>query len=391
MKTYIPFSRPHLGREEEEAVTEVLKSGWLTTGQAAKRFEADFAGCTGARYALSVNSATAGLHLSLEAIGVPPGSYVLTTPYTFTATSEVIRYMGADPLFVDIEEDTYNINPNNIEARIRENGRKMAAILPVHIAGLPCNMKSIMEISRLHGIPVVEDAAHAFPVRLLGRYAGTFGATGVFSFYANKTITTGEGGMVVTDNEEIAARIKVMRLHGIDRESWDRYTTENPAWAYDVVAPGYKYNMPDITAAIGVRQLEKAFPMRDRRRDIALKYLNAFSGCNYLKLPVYDDEHAWHLFMIRLDGERLSISRDEFIRKLNNLGVGTSVHYIPLHLMTYYRTRYDLKPEQFPVSLNNYLNSLSLPIYPDLTDEEVDKIIQSVKSIGILHYKRALM
>ena len=258
---FVPFARPSLDQQEEEAVLSVLRSGWLTTGEVAAAFESEFAAIVGTRHALALNSATAGLHLALEAVGVGPGSVVLTTPYTFAATAEVVRYLGADPVFVDIDRATLNIDVQKLEEALETlaaSGRRVSAIIPVHVAGLPCDLEAIEHLSLKHGVPVVEDAAHAFPVRYADRYVGTHGDAGVYSFYANKTITTGEGGMVATDRDEVAARIRVMRLHGIDRDVWDRYTASGASWKYDVVAPGYKYNMTDIAAAIGRVQLRKA-------------------------------------------------------------------------------------------------------------------------------------
>jgi dTDP-4-amino-4,6-dideoxygalactose transaminase len=385
---FIPFSKPCLGVEEEQAVIAVLKSGWLTTGKVTREFESAFADFLGVKHALALNSGTAGLHLSLEAVGVREGTSVITTPYTFTASAETIRYLGADPLFVDIEEDSYNINPQLIERELKNSVNKISAILPVHIAGLPCNMKSIMAISRMYSIPVIEDAAHAFPVFYGDRYVGTIGTTGVFSFYANKTITTGEGGMVATDDDTIAKRISVMRFHGIDREAWDRYTSPHASWYYNVVEAGYKYNLTDIASSIGITQLKKAKSFSAKRKQIAQRYMDSLSDCDFLILPCCAEQHAWHLFIIRIVEQKLTITRDEFVHKLREKGIGTSVHFIPLYLMSYYRLRYGFHENQFPVTQKNYLSSFSIPIYPDLTEEQVERIITTLKKTGVEAYKR---
>ncbi|MGA2976276.1 MAG: DegT/DnrJ/EryC1/StrS aminotransferase family protein [Spirochaetia bacterium] len=381
----VPFARPSLGSEEEEAVLAVMRSGWLTTGEVTARFEAEFAKVVGARHALALNSATAGLHLALEALGVGPGSVVLTTPYTFAATAEVVRYLGADPQFVDIDPTTMNMNPAGLEAaldRLRQAGRRVSAIIPVHVAGLPCDMDAIHHLSLKHGVPIVEDAAHSFPVRYGGRYVGTLGDAGVYSFYATKTITTGEGGMVVTDRDDVAKRIRVMRLHGIDREIWNRYTEPGASWKYDVVAPGYKYNLSDLASAIGRVQLQKAESFLQKRKAVARRYIMAFGGLDFLNVPSWTEDHAWHLFIARLRPEKLSITRDAFIEEMQNRGIGVSVHFIPLHTMTYYRDRYGLKPDDFPVSYECFKRCISLPIPASLTDDEVERVIAAVAEIG---------
>ena len=374
----IPFHRPSLDHEEEEAVVRVLRSGWLTTAGEAHAFEHEFADAVGAKHAISVNSATSGLHLALEAIGVRSGDRVITTPYTFTSSAEVIRYLGADPVFVDIRPHDLNIDPDGIERALSQH--EVKAILPVHIGGHPCAMERIGELAA--GIPVVEDAAHAFPATLRGRSLGTWGSCGVYSFYATKTMTTGEGGMVVTEDDEIAHRMSVMRLHGIDREVWDRYTSPRPAWQYEVVEAGFKYNLPDILASIGRVQLRKATGFARRRTQIARLYSRLLADRDYLELPTPSDESSWHLYVIRIRRERLAIARDEFIERLAARGIGTSVHYIPLHLMPYYRTRYGLKPDDFPVSLDAYTRAVSLPIYPGLSDDEVARVVDAVTAVG---------
>jgi len=387
---FIPFSKPSIDSEEEQAVLNVLRSGWLTTGEVTAKFEKEFEAFLGVKHAIALNSATAGLHLSLEAIGVKKQSYVITTPYSFAASSEIIRYMEAYPLFVDIEERTFNINPDLIVKELNKNSNKISAILPVHIAGLPCKMDQILEISNIYQIPVVEDAAHAFPVRFGNRFAGTMGKTGVFSFYANKTITTGEGGMVVTMDKDIAKRIKIMRLHGIDRETWDRYNSPSASWYYDVVAAGFKYNLTDLASSIGRVQLKKAWAFLEKRKKIAQAYISGLSNYDFFKVPEYTEEHAWYLFIIRVCEDKLTITRDEFMKQLQNEKIGTSVHFIPLHTMSYYKSKYNYKDEMFPISLKNYYSSISIPIYPNLTDEQVNRIIQALLKIGKKFYKKLI-
>jgi dTDP-4-amino-4,6-dideoxygalactose transaminase len=385
---FLPFFRPSLGGEEEEAVLSVMRSGWLTTGEVAARFESEFARTVGARHALALNSATAGLHLALEALGVGPGSVVITSPYTFAATAEVVRYLGADPLFVDIQRETLNMDPGELERGLDEcrgSGRSVSAVMPVHVAGLACNMAAIQALCARAAVPIVEDAAHAFPVRCGDKYAGTLGEAGVYSFYATKPITTGEGGMVVTNRDDLAQRIRVMRLHGIDRDVWDRYSSEGASWRYDIVAPGYKYNLTDLAAAIGRAQLAKAEGFLQRRRRIARLYLDGLSGLDFLSLPRESVEHGWHLFIARIREERLAIGRDRFIEELLSRGIGASVHFIPLHLMTYYRERYRLRPEDFPVALECFLTCVSLPLFSTLTDGEAERVIEAVADISAKH------
>lgn len=375
---FIPFARPTLGEAEEQAAVGVIRSGWLTTGPQAVAFEREFAEYVGVRHALAVCSATAGLHLALEALGVGPGDTVATTPYTFTATAEVIRYLGADPLFIDVDPCTYNMDPQSLEKALGKL-HILKAMIPVHIGGLPCDLDKLSKVAP--GIPIVEDAAHAFPVTSSGRFVGTIGELGVYSFYANKTMTTGEGGMVVTGRDDLAARVRIMRNHGIDREAWARYTSTAASWRYAVVAAGFKYNLMDIAAAIGRVQLSRAASFLQERWRVAKAYLEGFKDLEFVELPQDSNEHAWHLFLLRLRPECLIISRDQFIEELRIHGVGTSVHYIPLHLMPYYATRYCLTPSDFPMALDCYERTISLPIYPALTEDQVGRIIESVRQI----------
>ncbi len=390
---FLPFALPEIDQEEIDEVVDSLRSGWITTGPKAKRFEEDFSAFIGARYAIAVNSATAGLHLSLEAIGIGPGDKVITTPYTFTATAEVIRYLGADPVFIDIDPRTFNISPRKIDDYLSSvaarGGPLPKAIIPVHFGGQACEMDAICRLARRYSLKIVEDAAHALPTTYKGRTIGTIGDLTVYSFYVTKTIATGEGGMVVTEDSGWARRIRTMRLHGISRDVFDRYRSDRPSWYYEIVAPGFKYNMPDLAAALGIHQLKKAERFRMRREAIARRYTEAFSGLP-LTTPWVErpgDKHAWHLYVIQLGLENLTISRDRFIELMAQAGIGTSVHFIPLHIHPYWRDRYDFKPDDFPVAYDTYRRAVSLPIYPKMTDEDVTRVIDTVTAI-LMKYSR---
>jgi dTDP-4-amino-4,6-dideoxygalactose transaminase len=381
MSDFLPFALPDIGEEEIAEVLDSLRSGWLTTGPKTKRFEEEFAAFIGGKTeAIAVNSATAGLHLALEAVGIDPGDEVITTPYTFTATAEVVRYLGADPVFVDIDPATFNIDPDRIEAAITPRTK---AIVPVHIAGLACEMERILAIARKHGLKVVEDAAHALPSTVNGSLIGSLDSDAtVYSFYATKTITTGEGGMVVTRDPEVAKRCRVMRLHGISRDAFDRYTSKKPSWHYEVVAPGCKYNMTDLAASIGIHQLNKARVFQEKREVMAARYDSAFAGLPVVlppKAPI-GDTHAWHLYVIRLT-ENAPVCRDRFIELMAEKGIGCSVHFIPLHLHPYWRDRYSLEPGHFPCALRNYQTAVSLPLFTKMTAEDQQRVITAVKDI----------
>lgn len=379
-ENFLPFALPEIGSEEIDEVTKVMESGWLTTGPKTSQFEDNFAKFVGAQYALAVNSATAALHLALEALKIGPGHEVITTAYTFTATAEVIRYLGADPVFVDIDPLTLNIDTARIEAAITEKTR---AIIPVHIAGQSCDMDAILNISKKYDLKVVEDAAHALPCTYQGRLIGSIGDATAFSFYVTKPLATGEGGMLTTHSDSMASRIKTMRLHGINRDIWDRYTSDKPNWYYEVVEPGFKYNMSDIMAAIGIHQLAKINRFQKRRVQIAEQYNEAFADLP-LKIPYVRnkaDTHAWHLYIIQLELESIKITRNEFIKKMAERGIGTSVHFIPLHLHPYWRNRYSLKPEDYPVALGCYQRAVSLPIYSRMTDADVKRVKEAVRAV----------
>jgi dTDP-4-amino-4,6-dideoxygalactose transaminase len=383
---FVHFARPSIGEEEIDAVTECMRSGWLTTGERALRFEDSFARYIGVRHAIAVNSATAGLHLSLEAVGVGPGDVVVTTPYTFTATAEVVAYLGADVVFADIDEKTLNLDMERV-AEVLSRSKPVKAVVPVHFAGQSCDLAVLKTLEERYGFSIVEDAAHALPTTFQGARIGTIGRATVFSFYATKTLATGEGGMVTTEDEDIARRMRIMRLHGIDRDVFHRYTSEKPSWYYEVVAPGYKYNLTDIAAAIGIEQLKKVEQFQHRRRCIADRYNEAFRDMP-LQLPVEAnpaDKHAWHLYVIQLQLEKLQVSRNAFIELLAKRGVGASVHFIPLHLQPYWRAKYSLSRESFPVATRAYERVVSLPIYPSMDDEAVEKVIDAVTDIVTSH------
>lgn len=378
---FLPFHQPDIGDEEIREVVNTLCSGWLTTGPKTRRFEQEFADYLGGGVtALAVNSATSGLHLALEALGVGPGDEVITTTYTFTATAEVIRYLGADPVFVDILEDSYNIDPAAVEAAITPRTK---AIVPVHIGGLACDMDILLQIAKQHKLYVVEDAAHALPAKMGGRLIGTLNSDAtVFSFYATKTLATGEGGMLVTRNPKIAKRARMMRLHGIDRDVFDRYTSKKPDWFYSVTAPGFKYNMTDLAASLGIHQLAKADKFRERRAYLAARYDKAFQKLNVI-LPSRaseDDAHAWHLYAVRLK-EGVGILRNDFIAAMSTAGIGTSVHFIPLHMHPYWRDRYKLNEKSFPIATRVFSSVVSLPLYTKMTDADQDRVMAAVQMI----------
>ena len=383
----IPFFRASFDGNELKYVREAFECGWLTTGAKAAELENKFSQLVGSRFACTVNSCTAALHLALEAIGVRPGDKVFVPSFTFTATAEVVRYLGADPVFLDVEYETASISPR-ILLRSLVAHPDVRYLVMVHFGGYAAEMVStehergILEICRQHGIRVVEDAAHALPTRIGDDLVGSFGDVTCFSFYANKTLTTGEGGMLVTNDESVWKRAKVMRLHGIDRDVWSRYTSSRSSWEYDVVAPGYKYNMPDINAAIGLAQLEYVSERRDARERCARHYVARLSTNEHLDLITGDKDpswHAWHLFVIVLK-ESAPISRNELMNRLAENGVGSSVHYKPLHRMTYYRDRYHLLPDCFPNAERIWRGCLSLPIYPGLGEDELDFICDIINA-----------
>lgn len=376
----IPFHRADLGEDEVNAVAEVIRSGWLTMGPKTFEFERQFADFIGASHAVAVSSGTAALHLALEAVGVSGGDDVLVPTTTFTASAEVVTYLGARPILVDIDPRTMNIDPLDLERKITPRAR---AIIPVHFGGMPCDMAEILEIAAQHKLHVVEDAAHALPAAYQGKRIGTISELTAFSFYATKTLTTGEGGMITTENEEYARRLQVMRLHGIARDAWKRYSSEG-SWFYEVLEAGFKYNLTDLQAALGVVQLAKCDAMNRARERIARCYTGAFQSVEALEVPATSSDRttSWHLYVLRLRLDRLRIDRNKFIQELADRGVSASVHFIPLHLQPVYQRDYQYRPGDFPVAEREYQRSLSLPIYPAMRDEEVEHVMWAVSDVA---------
>jgi dTDP-4-amino-4,6-dideoxygalactose transaminase len=382
---FIPFHKPAIGEDEIRSVVETLKSGWLTTGPKVKRFEEDFATYLGCKHAVAVNSGTAALHLALDAIGIKEGDEVIVPAMTFAATAEVVLYFKANPILVDCQRDTLNLDATQIEAAITSTTK---AVIPVHFGGQPCEMDRILEIAKKHNLRVIEDAAHALPASHHGRTIGTIGDITCFSFYATKTITTGEGGMATTDNSEWIERMRMMSLHGISHDAWKRYTKEG-SWYYEILYPGFKYNLTDIAAAIGIEQLKKCNEFWEARQRIAMNYAKAFADLQEIEVPTCrnDVQHAWHLFVIQLNLERLKINRNQFVDALREKEIGTSVHFIPLHLHPYYRDKFGYEPEDFPNASAAFDRIVSLPIYPGMTEGNVRDVIVAVRKL-IQEYRR---
>ena len=379
---FIPYSLPEIGKEELEAVNKVLSSGWITTGNITESFEEDFKeyifkeskNC----YSLAVNSATAGLHLALEACGIKEGDEVITSTLTFTATAEVIRYLGAEVRLVDVDPATLNLDLNSLVEAINE---KTKAIMPVHFAGKSCDMDKIYEIAKRFNLKVIDDAAHALPSTYKKKMVGDMQSDcTVFSFYANKNITTGEGGMIVTKDKDLHDRMKIMRLHGIDRSVFDRFRSKKKSWEYSVVEPGYKYNLTDIASAIGREQLKKLPKFHQRRQYLAENYFSELEGMDLIlpPKPLIGDLHSWHLFVIQLP-EEAKLNRDQMIDFLLKNNVGTSVHYKPLHLHPYWSSRYKYKQGSFPFSTRTFSQMVSIPLFTSLKDSEQNTIIDLIK------------
>jgi len=448
---FLPFSPPLIGEEEIAEVVDTLHSDWITTGPKVRRFEEEFAAFIGAPAALALNSCTAALHVALATLGIGPGDAVITTPMTFCSSIHVIEHVGARPILVDVEPDTLNIDPRKVEAVVtqlahrpqttdcrpqpsavggrpsavvnsgqrsavggreqrsaisgREQrsaisgheqrsavGGRIKAILPVHLYGHPCDMDSLIEIAQEHNLAVIEDAAHALPAKYKGRTIGTSAVGGppsavCFSFYATKNLTTAEGGML-TGSPEFIDEARVWSLHGMSRDAWKRYSAEG-SWYYEVVRPGFKYNMTDIQAAIGLHQLRKLPQFQARRREIVRRYNEAFSQFEELQTPTErpEVEHAWHLYVLRLNVERLNVSRNQFIEELKARNIGTSVHFIPIHLHPYYRDKYGYQPDDFPVAYREYQRIVSLPLYPRMSDRDVEDVIEAVVEV-VKRYRR---
>lgn len=402
----VPFHKASITQEDEQAVLEVLRSGWLTTGNVTLEFEKLFSESVetpsikekrGKVISLAVNSNTSGMILAMEACGVKEGTAVITTPYTFVSTAACARHLNADVYFADIEKDSYNIDPAKIEEILKkdfESGEhKIKAIVPVHIAGNVCKMEQILELAKKYStesnkIYVIEDAAHSYPSETDLGYAGTIGDVGVFSFYVTKTMTTAEGGMVCTRNEDLAKRITVMRMHGMDRTTWDRYTSPRASWEYDIIAPGYKFNLPDVLSALGVSQVKRAKLFFEQRKKVVEQYNKAFENLDFIELPPDSKGNSWHLYLIRLNLDKITISREEFAKKLQAAGLGISVHFIPIFNFTYWKELYPwFTKENYPNAENQYSRTISIPLYPDMTQEEVDYVIETIKKVGLENHK----
>jgi len=396
----VPFFRPDIRQAEIDEVVSALKSGWLTTGPRVKRFEKEFAAAVGGAHAVAVNSCTAALHLAVEALELKPGQGVLIPTMTFAATGEIVRYMGGVPILVDCEPGTLNMDLEDAErklARLRA-GRlpdavprdtEVVGIIPVHVGGLLMNPDVVQAWAGRHGLWVVEDAAHAFPASWRAdaksawrRCGDATAAVSCFSFYANKTITTGEGGMAVTNDPKLADRMRLMSLHGLSQDAWERYTG-GKSWDYRIVAPGFKYNLTDVAAAIGVHQLARAEAMRLERESIARRYTQAFAGIEELGVPADDPDriHSWHLYPLHLRLERLSVDRNAFVDGLKEAGIGCSVHWRPLHLHPYYESTFAWPVEEFPVSTDLWRGLVSLPLFPGMREEEVAYVIRAVRDL----------
>jgi len=381
---FLPFSLPDIGEEEIEAVAQVLRSGWITTGPKTKELERQLGEYVGAKHAIAVNSCTGALHVALAAIGIGPGDEVITSPLTFCSTANVVVHLGGTPVFADIGDD-YNIDPAEIERRVTPRTR---AILPVHYSGQPCQMDRILPLAREHNLHIVEDAAHAIGAKYRDQMVGTLGDVTAFSFYATKNMTTAEGGMITTENDDLAERMRLLSLHGISKDAWKRYTSEG-SWYYEVVFPGYKYNMTDIQAALGIHQLARLEQFLECRSKYACMYSEAFGAMPGVSVPIVnaDGRHSWHLYTIQLDLERLSINRAQFIEALRAEQIGTSVHFIPVHLHPYYRNRFGFRRGDYPKAERVYDGIISLPLYPKMTEQDIKDVISAVAGILRRHRK----
>jgi dTDP-4-amino-4,6-dideoxygalactose transaminase len=378
----IPFSKIIIGEGERSLLREVLDSGWLTTAGKTLEFEKRFADYIGVKYACAVNSCTAALHLGIDALGIKSGDKVLIPSMTFTATAEVVRYMGAEIIPMDVEYRTNLLTPEIVESALMEHTEAKLVIV-VHYAGQAARIEEIIDVCKKRGVKVMEDAAHAFPTKYKNKFIGNFGEVTCFSFYANKTITTGEGGMLVTDDEQIYQRVKTMRLHGINRDIWDRFTSKNPSWEYDVIDAGYKYNMPDLAAAIGLGQLEVAEQLRSERQRAVEFYFKKLADIDSIELPICHgslNDHAWHLFPIILK-PNAKFTRNEFIDQLSELGIGTSVHYKPIHQLTYYKERYSLRASDYPITELTWQGTVSLPLYPYMDESDLEYVSEMIHGL----------
>jgi dTDP-4-amino-4,6-dideoxygalactose transaminase len=377
----VPFHVPSIGEEAIRAVTETLASGWITTGPKTRSFEEAFARFIGVRHALAVSSCTAALHLSLDAAGITEGDEVLVPTLTFAATGEVVTYFKAKPVLVDVDPVHFNLS---VEDATRKITPKTRAIIPVHFGGHPCRMDSILDLAATNGLTVIEDAAHAFSAKYRGQNIGTLSPLTAFSFYATKTLTTGEGGMVTTNDDSLANRVSLMRMHGMSRDAWKRYTAEG-TWRYELTEAGYKYNLTDPQAALGLVQLSNCEEMWRRRVEIARRYDRALMALDAYRTPqvAQDVQHAWHLYVVLVKPSALRIHRDQVIEELRQRGIGTSVHFIPLHLHPYYQKTWGYHFGDFPVAEDYFNRCISLPIYPSMTNEDINQVRDALEDIAI--------
>ena len=382
---FLPFARPLIEQEDIEEVVDTLNSDWLTTGPKTHLFEEEFAKYIGCKYAVAVNSCTAALHISLAALGIGKGDEVITSPYTFISAINVILQQGAMPVFVDIKPDTFNIDPDLIRGKISD---KTKSIIPIHFAGQPCEMDKIMKIAKDNNLLVIEDAAHAVSAEYEGNKIGNIGDTTSFSFYPTKNMTTGEGGMITTNDEDLMNKFKIWSLHGISKDAWKRYSAEG-SWYYEVVCPGYKYNMTDIQASLGLHQLQKLDRFQRKREKIVKVYNEAFKGMEEISIPFVKDniQHAWHLYVIKIVSEKLKINRNQFIEALKAENIGTSVHFIPAHLQPYHRDTFGFKKGDFPNAEYAFERVISLPLFPKMSDKDVKDVIGAVGKI-VEYYKK---
>ncbi len=376
---FLPFSPPCVSVEERDEVIDTLASQWITTGPKTRQFEESFKAFIGADEALALNSCTAGLHVALVVLGIKPGDEVITTPMTFCSTVNVIEHIGARPVLVDVEPDTLCVSPERIAEAVTSRTK---CIVPVHYAGHACDMDAIMKLASERQLKVVEDAAHALPAKYRSKTIGTIGDLTAFSFYATKNLTTAEGGML-TGKPELVDKARIISLHGMSRDAWRRYD-KGGSWYYEVVSPGFKYNMTDIQASIGLQQLKKLDAFQEKRRHAVRRYNDSFSRYEFFEIPAKRAEvdHAWHLYALRLNLETLKIDRAQFIEELTKQNIGTSVHFIPIHVHPYYAQKYGFKPDDFPIAYSNYLRLVSLPLHPGLSDSDIDDVIEAVVDVA---------
>ncbi len=376
---WVPFYVPMTDGHDEREVREAIRSGWLTTGPKVRQFEEKTCEYVGSRHAVAVNSCTAALHVALAACGIGPGDEVVTTPYSFVATGEAILYVRAKPVFADIDPLTLNIDPESVRRAIT---KKTRAIIPVHMAGLACDMDALSGLARGRNIRIIEDAAHAFGTRWNGRRIGSIGDATCFSFYATKNLTTGEGGLLTTNDEGLAARARTLSLHGLSRGAWNRYSRSG-SWQYDVVDLGFKYNMTDLAAGLGLAQLARFDAMQRRRADLARRYTRALGPMEVFDLPPDDPDggHAWHLYIVRLRARALRIGRDQVIEELKERGIGTSVHFQPIHLFSYYRRTFGFRKGDFPIAERESARAISLPFYPSMSREVQERVVEAIADV----------